>query len=307
MKLGSSAPPPATLRQTLPKLGDRRPLGETGLLVSPFCLGMVADPAIIPAAFDAGVNFFFLSGDMSWHYFEKARRGLAMLLERGGGIRDDIVLSVGTYLAQPEYCNTGLHEVIRLVPGVDRVDVAIIGATRSNDFYLRLQDKRSCMRDGRFGVRAIGASFEEPESAVDAVNHALVDLAVAEHNCLARRVRDEVLPNLDAGAKSSFFGHSSKNGAPTPEQYAKLGLDEGSWIPGPVDHYRYALTHARLDGVLFAMGGIDYLEELIAGLEEGPLDEEELAYMSDLGDVVAGRASLEDDEPAAAEPAKEAP
>lgn len=286
--------PTMNRRTVLPRFVDRRSLGATGLSVSPFCLGMVADPKIIPAAFDAGVNFFFVSVDMSWHYFEKVRRGLAMLLERGGGIRDDFVVCAGTYLAQPELCSTGLFELLRLLPELERIELPIIGGTRPADFWARLEDKRRLVERGRFGARGVGATFQDALAAVDAVNHGLVDLAVAQHNSVARTVRDAVLPALAVGARSLFYGHSSKNGAPTPEQYAKLGLDPESWIPGPVDHYRYALTHARVDGVLFAMGGIDYLEELIAGLEEGPLDQDELDYMSNLGDVVAGRATLED-------------
>lgn len=284
--------PPLALRATLPKLHDRRTLPGLDREVSPFCLGMVADPKIIPAAFDAGVNFFFLSGDKSWHFFEKARRGLAMLLERGNGVRDDIVVCVATYLAQPEYNAVPFHDVLAALPTLQRIDLPILGGVREADLYERLQTMRRTTSESSIGP-AVGATFMDAATAFTSVDHDLVDLAITEHNSVARGARD-LFPRRRADAKCLLFGHSTKNGAPTPERYAALGLDAESWIPGPVDHYRYALSFRGLDGVLFAMGGVDYLEELVAGLEAGPLDAEEIEYMSGLGDVVAGRASLDD-------------
>ena len=53
---GSKAP-----RLSLPKMTDRLALSHTGLLVSPFCLGLVYSDETACAAFDVGINFFFLS------------------------------------------------------------------------------------------------------------------------------------------------------------------------------------------------------------------------------------------------------
>src|SRR5215469_14434904 len=63
-------------RQMLPRLTDRLVLGDEGLSVSPFCLGMVRSPDAVSAAFDAGINFFFLSADMHWPLYEPLRLGL---------------------------------------------------------------------------------------------------------------------------------------------------------------------------------------------------------------------------------------
>ena len=60
-------------RFVLPKLTERLTLGEGGLRVSPFCLGMVRSEDTTSAAFDAGINFFFLSADLHWPYYDLAR------------------------------------------------------------------------------------------------------------------------------------------------------------------------------------------------------------------------------------------
>jgi hypothetical protein len=61
-------------RSALPKLTDQLDLGDTGLRVSPFCLGMVSSDETGGAAFDAGINVF-LSADLHWPAYELARRG----------------------------------------------------------------------------------------------------------------------------------------------------------------------------------------------------------------------------------------
>src|SRR5262249_26053031 len=81
-------------RAALPRLTDRLRLGGTQLEVSPFCLGRVDQPDTIAAAFDAGINFFFVSADMHWPLYEASRVGLGALLARGGAVRDRIVVAL---------------------------------------------------------------------------------------------------------------------------------------------------------------------------------------------------------------------
>src|SRR5262245_54155501 len=70
--------PPCTMtaisppRQQLPQFRDRLVLGEQGLRVSPYCLGMIRDPETVGAAFEAGINFFFVSADMHWPLYQAA-------------------------------------------------------------------------------------------------------------------------------------------------------------------------------------------------------------------------------------------
>jgi hypothetical protein len=84
---------PVPPRRPLPRLTDRQPLGKSGLRAGPICLGAVPGPETVLAAFDAGINFFFLSVDMHWPLYEGMRRGLEALLARGGGVRDGSSLS----------------------------------------------------------------------------------------------------------------------------------------------------------------------------------------------------------------------
>src|SRR5688572_28146132 len=102
-------------RTELPKLTDRLPLG-TELQVSPFCLGAVDDPSVVPAAFEAGINFFFITADMHWPLYEPVRRGLRDLLQSKPSARDEIVVGVVSYVTQPEFCWVPFEEVLAEIP-----------------------------------------------------------------------------------------------------------------------------------------------------------------------------------------------
>ena len=96
--------------------------------------GLTRDARTVPAAFDAGINFFLLTADMHWPVYEPTRRGLADLLRRGGGIRDDIVVAAVSYVAQPEFCHLPFREVLDAIPALGRLDVTLAGAVGAHDF-----------------------------------------------------------------------------------------------------------------------------------------------------------------------------
>src|SRR6185369_15946426 len=103
----------------------------------PFCLGMTKSPETISAAFDAGINFFFISADMHWPLYEHTRQGLAELLARGSSVRDGIVVAGVCYPTQPEFCTVPFHELIAAVPGLNRLDVLLAGGAYGGEFERR--------------------------------------------------------------------------------------------------------------------------------------------------------------------------
>ncbi len=123
--LRATEPSPAATEagRVLPQPTERRALGISGLAVSPICLGLTGAPEVVPAAFDAGANFFFLSADLHWPLYENTRRGLELLLARGGGIRDEIVIGVVSYLDQPMFQHLQFNEVIDSVKGLSLIHI----------------------------------------------------------------------------------------------------------------------------------------------------------------------------------------
>jgi|KBSSwiStaDraftv2_1062776.scaffolds.fasta_scaffold05768_13 hypothetical protein len=270
---------------------DRLSLGETGLLVSPFCLGMVRSDETASAAFDAGINFFFLSADLHWPGYELARRGLAKLLARGPKIRDQIVVAIVSYVTQPEFCAGALEEGLESVPGLKFIDVGVMGGAYADEFLTRLGVYLQIRRDGLFGLRALGTTFHDREAALLAINHHLVDLAFIRYNPAHTGAKLDVFPYLTQ-SRTLLYNFKSTLGFIRSKRYAELGLNDSYWRPGVTDYYRFALTRPEIDGLLCSPTTPREVKDLSSALEEGPLDEEEEKYLIDLAALDEGSAVL---------------
>src|SRR5215831_7701702 len=279
-------------RTTLPNLTDRLELGNTGLQVSPFCLGMVRSDETACAAFDAGINFFFLSADFHWPGYESARRGLAKLLARKPNVRDEIVVAVVSYVTQPEFCEGALQEGLEAVPGLKSIDVGVIGGAYSDEFLTRLGVYAEIRRDGRLGMKALGTTFHDREAALLAINHQLVDLAFIRYNPTHIAARSDVFPQLTPWSPTLLYNFKSTLGFMAAERYTELGLNDEYWRPEITDYYRFALTRPEIDGLLCSPTTPREVKELSRALEAGPLDEEEENYLIDLATLDTGRAVL---------------
>jgi len=264
-----------------------------GLAVSPICLGWVGRPGVISAAYDNGINFFFLTADMHWPLYEAARRGLRDLLRRRG-VRQRIVVGVVSYVGQPEFCHVPFREVLEAVPGLDTIDLTIVGGVYSADFLVRLAEYRKHRHaDGGPhhlpGVKATGATFHDRAAALLALNHHLVDVAFARYNPDHPRAEEDLLPHLQRRPRNLLFNFNSTRGYVGDTRWKALGLSPKHWRPAVTDHYRFALRQSQIDGLLCGLDSARELSALAAALASGALSDEEAAYMRDLADLVAGR------------------
>ncbi len=284
----STAPSP---RPGLPRLTDRLPLGPE-LRVSPFALGMTGSADTVLAAYDAGLNFFFLSADMHWPGYEATRRGLAELLSRRPGVRDELVVAVVSYVTQPEFCYAPFQEVLRAVPGLERVDVAVAGGAYGGELATRLPHYEG-HRTRRFcGIRAIGASFHERRAALPAFEASSLDMAFVRYNAAHPGAREELFPHLPPHPRPLLYTFKSVSGWVSSEHLARLDLPPGTWQPSPADHYRFVLSRPEVDGVLCSPQTPAQIESLARALEQGPLNEEEQEHLLLLAGLASGELEL---------------
>jgi hypothetical protein len=260
------------------------------------CIGMVAEerPETIVEAFDAGINFFFLSTDMHWPLYASSRRGLAMLLARGGGIRDAIVVVATTYVAQAAFLRAPFLELVAAVPGLDRIDVCAVGGVYADDAPSR-RETMCAHRDARFaGCRAVGSSFHDRALVAPACNEEAVDVAFVRYNASHPGARDDVFPLL-APSSTLLYGFKSMGGWVSAEAIKERAeLPAGTWLPDPVDHYRFVLSGGGLDGVLCSPGTPAEVRSLVDAMRAGPLDADEREHMIDLALLASGGAELVD-------------
>lgn len=276
------------MRRPLPRLSDRQPLGRSGLRVGPICLGATPRAETVLAAFDAGINFFFLTADLHWPIYEGTRRGLEALLARGGGVRDEIVVGVVSYLEEPLFQALQLHEVLDAVPGLGRIDLVIAGAVASPaSFHPRIGALARARAAGRWGARAIGASFHDRTVARTAAAWEMLDLAFVRYNTAHPGARTDLFPFLCPWRSTKVFNFKSTMFQATPERLRALGLRVG-WVPEVPDYYRFALSRPELDGILASPYTPEEVEALAAALARGALLPEEEEHMIWLSSVSHG-------------------
>jgi hypothetical protein len=268
---------------SLPKVTDRLPLGESGLQVSPICLGNVRDPKIVPAAFDAGVNFFFVTGDLHWPVYEGLRRGLELLLARGGGVRDEIVVVVCSYCTQPEFPVGAMRETVEAVAGLARVDVAVAGGAYGRELLHRYRLFERLRKERHLGTRAIGASFHDREAAATATSHGLFDVSYVRYNTIHPGARIDLFPYLTRPTRSLLYNFTTTQGYVSDQDWDRLELPDLGWRPTITDHYRFALTRPEMSGLLVSFHDVAHVDGLAQALAQGPLSQDEERLMLDIG------------------------
>lgn len=279
----------------MPKLTDRLPLGD-GLAVSPLCLGIVEEPSVVSAAYEAGINFFFLSADMHWPLYEFTRKGLQDLLTSKPSARDDIVVGAVCYVTQPEFVWVPFEEILWSVPALKHIDLTIAGGSYGREIGNRLPEFQAHKKRRHVGARAIGASFHDRRAACDAVANESFDINYVRYNPThagaARDVYAQAKARAD-GRKTLLYNFKSTGGYIREEsEYARLGIAPEFWRPHITDYYRFAFTQPNVDGALIALPHDGAVQELADALAKGPLDEDDHQYLLDLAELQSGQARL---------------
>jgi hypothetical protein len=281
-------------RTRLPRLSDRLPLGDSGLQVSPICLGMIplGSPDTVLAAFDAGVNFFFVTTDMHWPYYATLRTGLARLLERGGDIRSRIVIAAASYVGRPNLLVAPFLELIEAVPGLGHVDVCVAGSVYADDLPARAKTIDDHRRTGFAGCRATGASFHDRKLVARACNERSVDISFFRYNPAHPGAQEDIFPVKEA-TSTLLYAFKAASVRPSEAALARIAsLPDGVWLPDPTDYYRFALSRAAVDGLLCSPQTPSEIEALARAMEQPPLDVEEEEHMIDLALLARGDAEI---------------
>ena len=274
------------MRTVLPKVTDRLPLGRSGLKVSPLCLGMTASPETVTEAYDQGINFFFVTGDLHWPLYDGLRKGLAKLLQGNRTRRDEVVVAVVSYLDNPLFGALQFHEVIAEIPGLERVDVLVAGAVASEaSFYSRLDSMAAARRNRHNGARAIAASFHQRTLALASDYYDLLDVSFIRYNAAHPGARHDLFPFVRPARACPVFNFKSVMARVTEEQFAALNLPAGYWLPSAEDYYRFVLTRPEIDGILCSPQSAEEVKGMVRALDRGgisPAEEEYMVWLSGL-------------------------
>jgi hypothetical protein len=251
------------------------------------CIGIVSDPATITEAFEAGINFFFISLDLHWPLYEATRQGLAALLSRRKSIRDDIVVGVVSYLDEPLFRAFQVHELIASIPRLQRVDLLIAGAVSTpHGFGPRIQSLAEIRTVRHGGALAIGASFHQRSYALAAVHQGVLDIAFCRYNSAHPNGRLDLFPYIPLQRACLLYNFKSVMSYVSREQATAFGVSPNQWVPDVADYYRFVLTRPQLDGVLCSPQSPREALEIVDSLRRGPLNPGQEDYMIRLSSLV---------------------
>jgi aryl-alcohol dehydrogenase-like predicted oxidoreductase len=132
-------------------------------------------------------------------------------------------------------------------------------------------------------VRAIGISIHDRERAGRLAASGPLDLLMVRYNAAHPGAETDIFPHL-AARKPVIVAYT----ATSWQKLLRAPRGWGGRVATPGDCYRFCLTSPHVDLVVSAPKTVEQLRENLTALERGPLSDEEMQWMRDLGRAVHG-------------------
>lgn len=264
----------------------RRPLGKTGLSVSPLALSAMSMRAAGPkglslapedverAYYDFGVNTFLVHWRM-----RSLVEGIRALVRAGK--REDLVLMIGAGIPLGRSIRRAVGKMCRVL-GLDGVDVFLVAWARAPWFLNGGVVKTLQQLKGEGRVRAWGISSHNRRLAAKLAREHDLDILMIRYSAAHRGAEKEVFQPLGTRRPATISYTATRWGIllqPLP----KRGFQEG--LP-PGDCYRFVLSHPSVDVALCAARTPEELGEDVEAVLRGPLSPERMEAVRRFGDAV---------------------
>lgn len=235
------------------------------------------DTAIVTAAFEAGINYFFFYNLKSENFLD----GLKHLL---AAKREQVLVATGSenrdISSLRHYLNSVRHRL-----DIDGVDVFFAEYVSPGDDMNQVQavlDEFRSWKDSGL-VRYVGVTTHNRPIALELIEQGAYDVLMHRYNMAHRKAEEDVLPaaqkaNIPVVAftctrwGSLLQGHLNWQGKP----------------PTAADCYRYVLRHPAIHLALTAPKTKQQLEENLSILHAPPLSPQEVAQWQEYGNLVYG-------------------
>lgn len=256
-------------------------LGATGLTTSRLGLSASYRPGVrsIHRAIDEGINFFFGFG-----FDTHLSKGLNEAFRSN---REKFVLATGAYNLLIGYPNLrrSLERRLRQFH-TEYIDVFLfLGVTGEKQFPQKTIDELAQLREeGK--IRAIGMSCHDRAFIGKLAGQGTLDVMMMRYNAAHRGAEVDIFPHLSA--------HNPGIISYTATKWTELIRRPGGWpkqgrVPDAGMCYRFVLSNPNVHVCLTAPSNEKQLAENLASLKKGPLDDGEMEFMKQFGDVVYSR------------------
>ncbi len=257
-------------------------LGRTGIRA--FRLGLSASylpgQRTVERALDEGVNYVFCYGfDLQM---------IRVLRRLPADRRDRITVATGAYnwiVWRQDLLKT-LEKRLRQLR-TDHIDVFhFLGVMKPEQLTPRVWDQLAMLRaDPR--VRAVSISCHDRKFAGQLAAKGVLDCLMVRYNAAHRGAESDIFPHLAA--------HDPGVVSYTATRWKFLLRRTRDWpkdapVPTAGQCYRFVLSNPHVDVCLTAPRSETQLVENLAAVRQGPLPEDEMAFMRSFGDAVHGNA-----------------
>lgn len=253
-------------------------LGRTGIRA--FRLGLSASylpgQRTIERALDEGVDYFFCYGfDLQM---------IRVLRRLPADRRDRITIATGAYnwiVWRQDLLKTLEKRLSQL--RTDHIDVFhFLGVMKPTQLTPRVRDELAKLRaDPR--VRAVSISCHDRKFAGQLAAEGALDCLMMRYNAAHRGAESDIFPHLAA--------HDPGVVSYTATRWTYLLRKTKGWpkdapVPTAGQCYRFVLSNPHVDVCLTAPRSEKQLAENLAAVRQGPLPEDEMAFMRTFGDAV---------------------
>ncbi len=257
-------------------------LGRTGIRA--FRLGLSASylpgQRTVERALDEGVNYFFCYGfDIQM---------IRVLRRLRADRRDGITIATGAYnwiVWRQDLLRTLEKRLSQL--RTDHIDVFhFLGVMKPTQFTPGVRDELAKLRaDPR--VRAVSISCHDRKFAGQLAAEGALDCLMMRYNAAHRGAESDIFPHLAT--------HEPGVVSYTATRWTYLlrrtkGWPQEARVPTAGQCYRFVLSNPQVDVCLTAPRSEKQLMENLAAVRQGPLPEDEMAFMRTFGDAVHSNA-----------------
>jgi predicted aldo/keto reductase-like oxidoreductase len=254
-------------------------LGKTGLSVGR--LGMSSSygaPAeAFEEAFEQGCNYF------TWGTFAKGpspemKKAIKNIVQKGQ--REKLVIALYSYFHSNLLSDLFIPKRLREL-GIDYADVLILGYYSWHpsqpiiDGALRLKERGI--------IRHIGLSGHNRKLFPELFKDGIIDVFHIRYNAVNRGAETEVFPFLN---KSETPGIVSFTATRWGQLVNQKKMPAGITAPSAVDCYRFVLSNPAVNVCMVGSRNIEMMRENLATLSQGPMNEEEMTRMRQIGDFL---------------------
>jgi aryl-alcohol dehydrogenase-like predicted oxidoreductase len=232
--------------------------------------------AAVYKALDEGINFFFCFGIDT--------QMIRVLREVLKSQRERYVVATGAYnyIWWHQNLRRALEKRLRQLR-TDYVDVFLfLGVMRRKEFPGALQEELCRLReDGR--ARSVGISTHDRKFAGELAAQGALDALMVRYNAAHRGAEQDIFPHLK-GSNPGVINHTATRW--TYLLRRPRGWPSDGHVPDAGLCYRFVLSNPHVHVCLTAPRSVRELEENLAALRQGPLDQEEMLFMQKFGDAV---------------------